>query len=49
MPTQTDTEVTWYLVSDDGDVLVEADDILECIDTRGSVNTETRITDTDPR
>lgn len=49
MPTESDTNVTWYLVSDDGDVIVEADDILECIDTRDAVNTETRITDSDPR
>lgn len=46
---QTDTEVSWYLVSEDGDVLVKADDILECVDRRESVNTETRITDSYPR
>jgi hypothetical protein len=49
MPTKADTDVTWYLVSDSGDVLVEADDILECIDARDGVNTEARITDSDPR
>jgi glutaredoxin 2 len=44
----TDTEVVWYLVSESGEILAESNDIIDCVDTREGVNTETHITDTEP-
>lgn len=49
MPTDTES-VVWYLVRERDDrVITESGDIMECIDEREEINTDTRITDRDPR
>jgi len=49
MPTDTDS-VEWFLVDESDDsVIYESSDIMNCIYKREEMNTETRITDSDPR